>query len=239
MALASIAMRAVEIYNSHVKLPQIEHTVVVSQLFEENAYIAWRPGRADCLIVDPGLEPEAIVQQLHQRQLVPAAILNTHGHADHIAGNATLKHLWPHVPLMIGRGDAPMLTDPVLNLSAQFGFAISSPTADRLLGDGDLLHVAGFELLVREIPGHSPGHVVFICQQDRPLVVFGGDVLFAGSVGRTDLPGGSFSQLAKGIHAKLFCLPADTIVLPGHGPPTTIGHEQQTNPFVGRSAFRG
>lgn len=231
-------MRPVEIYNSRVKLPQIEHTVVVSQLFGENAYIAWRPGRADCLVIDPGLEPEAILHELQQRQLVPAAILNTHGHADHIAGNGMLKDQWPQAPLAIGRGDAPMLVDPVLNLSAQFGFAITSPAADRLLAEGDVVEAAGFSLDVHEIPGHSPGHVVFVCRQVQPFVVFGGDVLFAGSIGRTDLPGGSFATLARGIQAKLFSLPDETIVLPGHGPPTTIGHERETNPFVGRYALR-
>ena len=231
-------MRPVEIYNSRVKLSQIEYTAVVSQLFAENAYIAWRPGGADCLVVDPGLDPDAILAELRQRRLLPAAILNTHGHADHIAGNATIKELWPDVPLLIGHGDAPMLTDPVLNLSAQFGFTVTSPPADRLLREGDALNAAGFLLDVYEIPGHSPGHVVYVCRQVQPIVVFGGDVLFAGSVGRTDLPGGSFAQLALGIHAKLFCLPDETIVLPGHGPPTTIGQEKQANPFVGLRALR-
>lgn len=231
-------MTRVQIYNSGVNLPQMEYTVVVSQLFEENTYIAWRPGRAACLVVDPGLDAEEILAELGRRRLVPAVILNTHGHADHIAGNAALKARWQTVPLLIGRGDAPMLTDPMLNLSAQFGFAVTSPPADRVLCDGDVVEAAGFVLEVCEIPGHSPGHVVFICRQVEPYVVFGGDVLFAGSVGRTDLPGGSFARLTNGIHAKLFCLPPETIVLPGHGPPTTIGVERETNPFVGRQAPR-
>ena len=87
-----------------------------------------------------------------------------------------------------------------------------------------------------EIPGHSIGHIVFMYRGSSPLIVFGGDVLFAGSIGRTDFPDGSFEQLRDGIHTKLFTLPDDTIVLPGHGPPTTIGRERQSNPFVGAGA---
>jgi glyoxylase-like metal-dependent hydrolase (beta-lactamase superfamily II) len=95
---------------------------------------------------------------------------------------------------------------------------------------------AGIDLEVAHIPGHSSGHVVFIWRGARPIVVFGGDVLFAGSIGRTDFPDGSFEELAAGIHTKLFTLPDDTIVLPGHGPATTVGDEKRTNPFVGAPA---
>ncbi len=135
---------------------------------------------------------------------------------------------------MIGRRDAPKLTDPELNLSAGFGLELISPPADVLVDEGETYCAAGFDLEVREIPGHSIGHVVFIWRGQTPAVVFGGDVLFAGSIGRTDFPDGSFEQLAEGIHRHLFTLPDDTQVLPGHGPPTTTGREKRSNPFVGQ-----
>ncbi len=209
---------------------------IVSLPFAENTYIAHLAGRSDCLVLDPGLEPQAILERLDAEQLEPAAILLTHGHADHIAGNAALKERWPDCPLVIGRGDAPKLTDARLNLSAGYGLELVSPPADVLLDDGDTYCAAGFDLEVREIPGHSVGHVVFIWRGQTPAVVFGGDVLFQGSVGRTDFPDGSFEQLADGIHRKLFTLPDDTLVLPGHGPHTTIGREKLGNPFIGRPA---
>jgi glyoxylase-like metal-dependent hydrolase (beta-lactamase superfamily II) len=126
-----------------------------------------------------------------------------------------------------------MLTDATLNLSAAFGVPVTSPPADRLVADGEALTMAGIPLEVFEIPGHSPGHVVYVIRGADPMIVLGGDVLFAGSVGRTDFPGGSFEQLAAGIRAKLWPLPDGTKVFPGHGPPTTVGEEKRTNPFVG------
>jgi hydroxyacylglutathione hydrolase len=133
---------------------------------------------------------------------------------------------------MIGRRDAGMLTDADANLSAPFGLPITSPVADRLLTEGDVVEEAGIRLEVLEIPGHSPGHIVLV-YRGQPCLVFGGDVLFRGSVGRTDFPGGSSEQLFEGIRGKLFALPADTVVYSGHGPVTTIAHERRTNPFVG------
>jgi hydroxyacylglutathione hydrolase len=212
------------------------HTIV-SMPFAENTYVVWRPdgaeaGPAEALVVDPGLEPELILEFLEEHKLRPAVILNTHGHADHIAGNEALKQAFPDAPLVIGAGDEPLLTDPFANMSAPFGFAIVSPPADRLVREGDRLDYAGIPLEVLEVPGHSPGHVVFI-YRDEPIQVFGGDVLFQGSIGRTDFPGGDANLLVSGIRKKLFALPDDTIVHPGHGEPTTIGAEKQGNPFVG------
>jgi hydroxyacylglutathione hydrolase len=206
------------------------HTIV-SMPFEENTYIAWRADRRDALVFDPGLEPDAILAFLEERELDVAAILDTHGHADHIAGNEALKERYPHAPLIIGAGDAPMLSDADLNLSAPFGLPIVSPPADRLVKEGDVLEFAGIRLEVLEIPGHSPGHVVFLLR-DAPIIIFGGDVLFRGSVGRCDFPGGSMALLESGIRTKLYTLPDDTVVYPGHGPVTKVGHEKRTNPFV-------
>jgi glyoxylase-like metal-dependent hydrolase (beta-lactamase superfamily II) len=223
-----------------VPAPVIRVACVVSAPFEENTYIAHLEGRRDCLVIDPGLEPDEILAQLERRQLRPAAILITHGHSDHIAGNGRLKEQFPDCPIVVSHGDAPKLTDPMLNLSGAFGASLISPAADVLVGEGDVYSAAGFDLLVREIPGHSVGHVVFIWEAGKPIVVFGGDVLFAGSVGRTDFPDGNFEDLAANIHQKLFTLPDDTQVLPGHGPVTTVGHEKRNNPFVGQPAgYRG
>ncbi len=211
---------------------QIE--TVVAEIFGQNCSVIWREGSRDCLIVDPGLEPDLIHEVIETRELVPVAILNTHGHIDHIAGNPDMKRAYPDAPLIIGAGDEIMLSDPKLNLSGKYGFSFTSPPADKLVYEGDVLELAGFSFKVFEIPGHSPGHVVFYSESDG--VVIGGDVLFRGSIGRTDFPGGSFEQLRDGIHKKLFTLPAETVVYPGHGPVTTIGHEYKTNPFVGMDA---
>jgi glyoxylase-like metal-dependent hydrolase (beta-lactamase superfamily II) len=209
---------------------------VISPPFDENTYIAHLAGRDDCIVIDPGFDPDMILDYLDGRGLTPAAILCTHGHSDHIAGNAALKERWPSVPLVIGVGDASKLTDPRGNLSAAFGARLISPAADRTVDEPDRFEAAGLLLEVLAMPGHSSGHVVFLCRQVEPWHVFGGDVLFRGSVGRTDFPDGDFDSLRASIHDKLFTLPDDTIILPGHGPATTIGREKQANPFVGAPA---
>jgi glyoxylase-like metal-dependent hydrolase (beta-lactamase superfamily II) len=219
-------------------MPILKATIlpVVSAVFEENCYLAHMEGRQDCLVIDPGLEPDNILQQLKLQQLTPTAILNTHGHADHIAGNAALKEAYPACPLIIGHGDADKLTDPVKNLSAGFGVGLTSPPADRTVREGDVLEMAGFQLTVLETPGHSEGHVVFVTRGLQPVRIFGGDVLFAGSVGRTDFPDGSWEQLRTSIQEKLFGLPDDSVIYTGHGPTTTLGQEKRSNPYVGLSA---
>jgi hydroxyacylglutathione hydrolase len=205
---------------------------IESQPFAENSYLVWHEGRTDSLVIDPGFEPNLIEEALADNGLTLAAIVCTHGHVDHIAGNGHLKRLFPQVPIIIGTHDAQFLTDPVVNMSAAFGFEITSPPADKQVNDGDKLIVAGIELEVFHVPGHSPGHVVYLLRESKPLIVLGGDVLFRGSVGRTDFPGGSFAMLKAGIERVLWPLPADTVVYPGHGPTTTTGHEKRTNPFL-------
>lgn len=209
---------------------------IESMPFAENSYVAWLDDSTDCVVLDPGLEPGKILAFLARRGLTPKAILNTHGHSDHIAGNETLKVRWPDAPLIIGVRDADKLTDPDKNLSAPFGLPLTSPAADQTVRQGDVCRYAGLELEVLDTPGHSIGHVVFLLRGQDPWVLFAGDVLFDGSVGRTDFPDGDSETLIQVIHNKLFTLTPETVVLPGHGPPTTIGREIADNPFVGYPA---
>jgi len=205
---------------------------VVSPMFDQNAYVVGSVGGEECFIVDPGFNTRDLFAILQETGWRLAAVLNTHGHLDHIVGNVVLKDRFPDVPILIGRGDAQLLTDPELNLSASYGYPMTSPPADRLLDADETLTLAGLRWIVREIPGHSPGHVVFICEEVDPVVVLGGDVLFSGSIGRTDFPGGSLETLLDGIDKHLYSLPDSTIVHPGHGPATTVGVEKRTNPFT-------
>ena len=216
-----------------MKLLDYRVEVIESAPFAENAYVLWRRGSAAAIVVDPSFDVRSIFRLIDLEKLEVAAIVNTHGHADHIAGNGAMKRAFPEVPLLIGRNDATLLTDPEANLSAKFGVPLVSPGADRLVDAGEIVELAGFSFEVREIPGHSPGSVVFVSRDSDPSFVIGGDVLFAGSVGRTDLAYGDGPLLCSGIKAKLFDLPDSTEVWPGHGPKTTIGTERRTNPFVG------
>lgn len=213
---------------------QMQIQTIVSMPFAENTYVLWLPDLMRAVVVDPGLEPEAIQAFLQERGLSVAAVLNTHGHADHIAGNAFMKEHHPAAPLVIGVNDAFMLTDPEANLSTGYGFDIISPTADLTVREGETIEFGGMTFDVLDIPGHSPGHVVFVLKEDK--IVIGGDVLFRGGVGRTDFPGGSFDLLATGIRTKLFPMDPQTVVYPGHGPVTKVGYEKRTNPFVGDGA---
>jgi len=211
------------------------HTVV-SEPFAENSYILWHEGRSDALVVDPGFEPEPILEFLAGRGLGLAAIVNTHGHVDHMSGNAAMKQAFPQAPIVVGAADAIMLTDAVVNMSAAFGMPVTSPPPDRVVKEGDTLDYAGIAMDVFDVPGHSPGHVVYLIRDPKPFTLIGGDVLFRGSIGRTDFPGGSFDVLKANIERVLWPLPPDTVVYPGHGPVTTVGHEKRTNRFVGKGA---
>jgi hydroxyacylglutathione hydrolase len=230
--IAETSLRGLRMSNA------LEIHTIVSMPFEENTYVVGVRGSPDVVVIDPGLEPELILECLHEHHVQPAAILNTHGHGDHIGGNEVLKQAFPNSPLVIGVREERLLSDSMANMSAPFGMPVTSPPADRLVREGDVVEYAGISLEVFEVPGHSPGHVVFL-YRNAPNIVFGGDVLFRGSVGRTDLPGGNGRLLLSGIRGKLFCLPDDTIVYPGHGPVTTIGHEKRHNPFAGLNAPEG
>jgi hydroxyacylglutathione hydrolase len=209
---------------------------IISPPFEQIAYLAWRRGCREAVVIDPGFDVDSLLARLEHHGLTVSAILNTHGHVDHIVGNRAMKQAYPGAPLVIGANEAALLSDPEKNMSAVVGVPITSPDADRLVLDGQRITNASFVFEVREIPGHSPGSVVYVCDEFDPIFVFGGDVLFAGSIGRTDM-GGNLDQLLAGIRSKLFSLPDQTVVYPGHGPVTTIGQEKWSNPFVGATAL--
>jgi glyoxylase-like metal-dependent hydrolase (beta-lactamase superfamily II) len=210
----------------------VQILTIESQPFAENSYLVWNDGSTEAFVIDPGFEPELIREALDDRGLTLSAIVCTHGHCDHIAGNAALKQAYPDVPIIIGAGDANMLTDELANMGALFGLSVTSPPADRTVNEGETLTVAGVSMDVFHIPGHSPGHVVYVLRDTKPTLVLGGDVLFRGGVGRTDFPGGSFEQLRSNIQRVLWKLPDNTVVYPGHGPTTTTGHEKRTNQFL-------
>lgn len=195
--------------------------------FAENCYLVMDEATNACAIVDPGEEGGLIAHKLAAAGVTPVAIWLTHAHVDHVLGVQRLKHD-THVPVYLHPADR-VLYDHVAEQAAAFGMQAGRlPPPDRELAHGDRLRVGGLEFLVRHAPGHSPGSVVFAGHG----VAFTGDVLFQGSIGRTDLPGGDFDTLRKSIERELLTLPDSTIVYSGHGPETTIGHERRTNPFL-------
>ncbi|MGA2171547.1 MAG: MBL fold metallo-hydrolase [Sedimentisphaerales bacterium] len=199
--------------------------------FETNCYIARSGDEAvDCLIIDTGLDVRALPVFLERHKLTPVAVVLTHGHADHIAGVDALRARFPSLITYIHKLDAELLADSVGNLSFMAGGSFKTAPADCLVEEGDIINQAGIKLRVIHTPGHTPGGICLYAEQDG--IIFVGDTLFAGSVGRTDFPGGDMRRLIEGIKAKLFILPDDTIVYPGHGPETTIGREKTNNPFL-------
>lgn len=179
-------------------------------------------------IIDPGADGKKIYRWVLEKGLKVDYILLTHGHVDHIGAVDELRELLGKVSVGIHAGDAGMLTDGMRNLSNYFGPGLALKKADFLLQDGQELAIGKQTLKVISTPGHSPGGVCFLSSEG----LFSGDTLFAGSIGRTDFPGGSLEQLLDGVKKKLLILPEDTRVFPGHGEETTIGEEKRDNPFL-------
>lgn len=201
--------------------------------FAENTYVVW-DNSGDCAIFDPGCfyaQERADLQAFMQKHsLRPVRLINTHCHLDHVFGNGFVARQWS-LPLETHRGELPVL-ERYLDVAQMYGVpgADPSPMPSRFLEEGDLIEFGETRLRVLLTPGHSPASLSFYCEKEGFVVA--GDVLFLESIGRTDLPGGDFDTLINSIRTRLFTLPGETIVYPGHGPATTIRHEMEYNPFL-------
>lgn len=198
--------------------------------WETNCYVITCGGSDDCWIVDAGIEPDELIEHVRRAGLTPRAILLTHAHLDHIAGLSALRRAFPRVPVLVHPLEREWLTDAVLNLSAMIGAPVREDPPDGELNDSQQLTLGGSRWIVRHTPGHSPGGVTLYCADAGAAIV--GDSLFNGSIGRTDFPGSDHATLVDSIRRVLYSLPPETRVYPGHGPPTTVGREMKSNPFV-------
>lgn len=204
----------------------LQVTVMEVGPLSENAYIVAHPATGEAAVVDPGEDAGEILGRLAAQGLSLKKILLTHGHFDHVGGVRLLKERTGATVYIHPDEVERMLGAPLQ--AAMFGLDVSGPPApDVLIGEGDVVSLGDQEFRVLHTPGHTPGHVTFVCGR----LAFVGDLIFAGSIGRTDLPGGSHVALLRSVRTKIFTMPDDTALLPGHGPATTVGEERRSNPF--------
>lgn len=194
--------------------------------FAANCYIVGCPKTREGVVIDPGAEGPQILRAVEDENIEVKYIINTHGHVDHVGGNADIKEA-TGAPLLIHREDGEMCRKPHASLSI-FAGKIKLSEPDRLLEEGDELDVGTLTFRVIHTPGHTRGGISLLVDN----AVFTGDTLFAGSIGRTDLPGGSYRQIIASIKEKILPLPPGTLVYPGHGPASTVEEEKGTNPFL-------
>jgi len=193
-----------------------------------NCFILGCEETREGVIIDAGGDAEEIIAAVERRGLTIVHILNTHGHFDHIGANRAVKEHFG-VDLLIHAADAPMLSRAA-DVARGYGIpGENSPQPDAFLTDGMEITFGKQHMTVLHTPGHTPGGCCFYLQEEKKVIT--GDTLFADSIGRTDLPGGSHEQLLESVRTKLFTLPDDVVAYPGHGPETTIGHEKRCNPF--------
>jgi hydroxyacylglutathione hydrolase len=195
--------------------------------YQTNAMLVWCDQTMQAIVFDPGAEAQLIMREIESQGLQPVYLINTHGHLDHIGHNKAIKEKY-HVPLLIHTLDRPMLTDPALNISLFTEEIVISPDADDVIAEGHMIKVGNEELKVLHVPGHSPGSCAFYSNG----ILVAGDTLFSRGVGRSDLPGGDENTLLDSIRNKIYTLPPETVVYPGHGATTTVGTEQESNPFI-------
>ncbi len=205
----------------------MKFSVVIVGPLETNCYLVYCPETRECIVIDPGADPEKIFAEIGAKKLRPVIMLNTHGHVDHIGANKEIKDKY-NIPLLIHAADQVLLKESHRVELAFFLGAKESPPVDAFLEEGQEIKAGNFSLRVLHTPGHSLGSVVFLGDG----VLFSGDTLFNGGVGRTDLPGGNWEYLENSIKTKILTLPDDILVLPGHGPQTTVGKEKDDNPFI-------
>lgn len=205
----------------------INYDLIVVGPLETNCYLVYCSKSLEAVIIDPGAEAEKLFPIIHELGLRLKAILNTHGHIDHVGANRDFKEKFG-LPIYLHPADQALLQrSQQLELSLLLG-AKEPPAPDVNLADGDLIEFGHISLRVIHTPGHTPGSVSFLGDN----YLFSGDTLFCGGVGRTDLPGGSWRDLERSIREKILTLPDETVVLPGHGPATTVGEEKRSNPFI-------
>ena len=194
-----------------------------------NCYLVYREDLKRAVIVDPGDNGAHILNTCRECGIIPEAVVLTHGHFDHILAVEEIRRAFKEITVYAAEKEAKLLGDPRLNLTASYGTGVTlSP--DHLVKDGDILELAGFKWQVIETPGHTEGSVCLWIKEEEVLI--SGDTLFAESLGRTDFPTGSSADIIRSIKERLFVLPEDTMVYPGHGEPTTIGHEKTHNPVA-------
>ncbi|SDC18773.1 MBL fold metallo-hydrolase [Williamwhitmania taraxaci] len=200
--------------------------------FQQNTYLLY-PDTKECAIVDPGCytqeERDELVAFIESNELKPTLLLNTHCHVDHVLGNAFIKGKY-NLKLMAHKNEVELLQLAVEH-GYMYGFTVDTPPPiDTFIEDGQVINLGKSEILALYVPGHSAGSLAFVCKEEK--IVLTGDVLFAGSIGRTDLLGGDYDQLINSIKSKLMPLGDEFLVLSGHGPRTSIGTEALGNPFL-------
>lgn len=192
-----------------------------------NCYLALNRETKDMLIIDPGAEPERVISRIAALGAKPEAILLTHGHFDHIGAADVLRETYG-IPVCVLKKEQEICESEEKNLSLMFGRGFTVQ-ADRFFHDGEIVSLAGFQIKVLHTPGHTLGGACYYIEEES--VLFSGDTLFCCSVGRSDFPTGSMGMLQDSIHTKLFTLPEDTLVFPGHNESTDIGYEKKYNPY--------